>query len=61
MEFNLSWNPIKPYFTEVIKHGPNGREVVGYTGREYTIMVTMGEILNFTANPLPYKDWDTAS
>ncbi|XP_063875883.1 uncharacterized protein LOC135108648 [Scylla paramamosain] len=60
-EVNLTWIPIKPYWTEVTRQGRNGPEVIDYTGREYSITSAMAEILNFSMNPLPYKDWDLES
>lgn len=58
MEVKLTWIPIKPYWTEVTRPGKKAPEVIGYTGREYSITAAMAQILNFTMNPLPYKDWD---
>ncbi|XP_063875822.1 uncharacterized protein LOC135108592 [Scylla paramamosain] len=56
---NLTWLPLKPYWTETKQQGPDGKEILTYQGREYLITLAMGAALNFSLRPLPYEGWDS--
>ncbi|XP_045114828.1 uncharacterized protein LOC123506645 [Portunus trituberculatus] len=57
MKINLTWIPTRPYWQPVKQPGPNGTEVISFTGREYRLMQNFAPIFNFTLNPLPWEGW----
>ncbi|XP_063889396.1 glutamate receptor ionotropic, delta-1-like [Scylla paramamosain] len=57
MKINLTWVPTRPYWNPVKQPGPNGTEVMSFTGREYLLMQSFAMIFNFTLNPLPWEGW----
>lgn len=60
MGINVTWFPMAPYFMEV-KDSDNESQTPRYAGRDYIILETIAEALNFSINVLSYTNLDHVS
>lgn len=57
----MTVHPFPPYWMEVESERPDGSTVKRIAGRDYTMLKTMAEALNFTIAVMPDADWEEAS
>ncbi|XP_042876367.1 glutamate receptor ionotropic, delta-1-like [Penaeus japonicus] len=55
---NMTVHPFPPYWMEVESERPDGSTVKRIAGRDYTMLKTMAEALNFTIAVMPDADWE---
>lgn len=57
---NMTVHPFPPYWMEVESGRPDGSTVKRIAGRDYTMLETMAQALNFTISVMPDADWEEA-
>ncbi|ROT67556.1 Variant Ionotropic Glutamate Receptor [Penaeus vannamei] len=55
---NMTVHPFPPYWMEVESGRPDGSTVKRIAGRDYTMLETMAQALNFTISVMPDADWE---
>lgn len=57
---NMTVHPFPPYWMEVESGRPDGSTIKRIAGRDYTMLETMAQALNFSISVMPDADWEEA-
>lgn len=55
MDVNMTWFPLPPYWMPVSGSALDNFTGSTFVGRDVTIIETIGEALNFSIHPVPYR------
>lgn len=56
----MTVHPFPPYWMEVESGRPDGSTIKRIAGRDYTMLETMAQALNFSISVMPDADWEEA-